>query len=104
MSRSWRGTASTGSRISGCKFENALLIPARSKEFAEAYAEELCKHNKKYLEAREERIEVSGQVERLNEVYNMPSARSAHSGYGHNSEGYTPHTFQQQETPRSNNS
>ena len=80
-------------------------MPTRSKEFAEAYAEELCKHNKKYLEAREERIEVSGQVERLNEVYNMPSARSAHSGgYGHNSKGYTPHTFQQQETPRSNNS
>jgi hypothetical protein len=76
---------------------------SRSKEFAEAYAEELCKHNKRYLEAREERIEVSGQVERLNEMFTMLSARSAHSGYGHNSEAYTPHTFQQQ-TPRSNNS
>ncbi len=65
----------------------------RSKEFAGAYAEELFKHNKRYLEAREERIEVSGQAERLNEVFNMPSARSAHSGYGHNSDGYTPHTF-----------
>ena len=76
---------------------------SRSKEFAEAYAEELCKHNKRYLEAREERIEVSGQAERLNEVFTMLSARSAHSGYGHNSEAYTPHTFQQH-TPRSNNS
>ena len=76
---------------------------SRSKEFAEAYAEELCKHNKRYLEAREERKEASGQVERLNEVFTMLSARSAHSGYGHNSKAYTPHTFQQQ-TPRSNNS